>query len=98
LTPPASSTLKRLARASAPIIAPPASAIAGSKVAAVASAEGKAVAVSPLRSSIWLATPRLASLSYSVGMPSRGMPAIAPADGTMSAGMSGVAGLCVGYQ
>ena len=59
-------------RASAPIIAPPAKASAGSKVAAVARPAGSAVATSPLRCSIWLATPRLASLSRSAGMPSRG--------------------------
>ena len=87
LTPPASITLKRLARASAPIIAPPACRISGSKLAALARPEGSAVATSPLRCSTWLATPSDASVSRTSGTPRRGMPSIWPAEGISSLGV-----------
>jgi hypothetical protein len=71
LIPPASITLNPLARASAPIIRPPRSISAGSNVAACAVPEGAASRRCRARPPIQV-TPRLASVSYSAGTPSRG--------------------------
>ena len=70
-TPPASSTLKPSLCASLPIMAPPARAISGSKLAATAMPEGNAVA--PLPCACCNATPWPASVSWIAGRPSSGI-------------------------
>jgi hypothetical protein len=73
--PPESIVLWRVARASAPIIAPPARGTSGSKLAAVASDDGNAVLGMKL-----LRTPIDASVCVWSGMPRRGTPGTKPAE------------------